>query len=155
MTHLKSFYYLAFLLATHTCVIAQKTGSVYDSAYAKRLGADKMGMKKFVLVMLKSGSLKNAGKPLTDSLLKGHFANMERLANMGRLLTAGPVGKNEHDYRGLFLFNTSSVDSAQAWAQSDPSVKGGLFNVEAFVWYGTAAVMELPRIHKQINPSAR
>lgn len=72
---------------------AQATG--YDSTLARRLGADEYGMKSYVLVLLKKGPYTAKNKVESDSLFRGHMDNMNRLANEGKLVLAGPFGKNE------------------------------------------------------------
>jgi len=65
-------------------------------------------------------------KESVDSLQAGHRANMERLANDGRLLIAGPF----HGGGGLFVFSTSSVDSSKNWLATDPAIQAGRFKIE-------------------------
>lgn len=50
-------------------------------------------MKMYVLVMLKTGTAAIADKKVIDSLFKGHFNNMQRLTNEGKLIVAGPMGR--------------------------------------------------------------
>jgi uncharacterized protein YciI len=61
-----------------------------------------------------------------DNLMKGHMANMERLANEGKLLVAGPFEGGG----GIFIFNTTSVDEAQTWLGTDPGVQAKRWRVE-------------------------
>src|SRR5688572_27543217 len=91
-----------------------KEGTGYDAALAKELGGDEMGMKQYVLVILKTGpndtSIK--GKERED-LFAGHMANIGRLADEKKLAVAGPFGKNDKTYRGLFILNVDTVEEAQ------------------------------------------
>src|SRR5437868_316000 len=80
-----------------------KAVNSYDATLAKRLGADERGMKMFVLCILKTGP-KDAeikGKERED-IFNGHFANISRLANEGKLAVAGPFEKNDKTWRGLY-----------------------------------------------------
>jgi uncharacterized protein YciI len=61
-----------------------------------------------------------------DNLMKGHMANMERLANEGKLLVAGPFDGGG----GIFIFNTTSVEEAQTWLSTDPGVQANRWRVE-------------------------
>ena len=66
----------------------------YDSALAKRVGADERGMRPYVLVILKSGPTPVPKGEQRDAMFAGHFANIERLAKEGKLVLAGPFEKN-------------------------------------------------------------
>ena len=57
----------------------------YEPELARSLGADDNGMKRYVLVVLKTGPNKVPARPERDEMFKGHFANMNRLAAAGKL----------------------------------------------------------------------
>jgi len=123
----------------------------FDAELAKKVGADKYGMKSYVLAILKTGpndaSIK--GKERVD-LFKGHMANMNRLAADGKLAVAGPFGKNDMEFRGLFILNVTTVDEAKKLTDTDPVVKAGMMIVEFVPWFGSAALMETNSIHEKI-----
>ena len=126
---------------------AQKTDSTnanpnYDAALAKKLGADDYGMKKFVLVMLKTGSNKTTDRSFIDSCFRGHMENINRLVEEGRLVVAGPMGKNDKTYRGIFILDVPTIEEAEKLLQTDPAVSGKLLAAELYVWYGSAALRE-------------
>lgn len=106
---------------------AQEKIPEYDSTLAAKLGADDLGMKTYVLVILKSGPAKIEDKELRDSLFRGHFSNMDKLAREGKLLTAGPFEDNDKQYRGLFLFDVRTVGEAEELVKGDPTVTSGIF----------------------------
>ncbi len=119
----------------------------YDSILAAELGADDYGMRSYVLVILKAGPT-----PVTDSLqsaemFKGHFANMSRLAEEGKLVMAGPFGD---EWAGLFIFSVDTIEEAQALAESDPTIKAGHFVAEYHPWYGSAALVQMNELHERI-----
>lgn len=130
---------------------AQPAASNYDAELAERLGADAHGMRRYVLAVLKTG-------PNDDSItgeqrqqvFQGHFANMGRLAEQGKLVLAGPFGENGHAFRGLFVLAVTSTEEARALAESDPAVEAGVFVVEYLPWYGSAALMQVNEIHSRI-----
>ena len=121
---------------------AQSNNPKYDKALADSLGANENGMKSYVLVILKTGPEdKNiTDKATRDSLFRGHFSNMGVMAKAGKLVVAGPIGKNDKTYRGIFILNVSNIEEARELTQTDPSVKAGLFDVELFPWFGSAAL---------------
>jgi uncharacterized protein YciI len=130
--------------------VAQNNNPNYDSVLAKSLGADEYGMKKYVLVILKTGSNTTADKATKDSLFAGHMANIGRLADIGKLVVAGPLGKNDKNYRGIFIFNVSTVAEADELVQTDPAVKAEIFDVELYPWYGSAALPEYLKAEDKI-----
>jgi len=129
---------------------AQKTVVQYDSILAKKLNADEYGMKKYIMVLLKMGSATNVEKAKSDSLFAGHMTNINRLAAEGKLVVAGPFFKNDK-YRGLFIFNGSSIEEGRKLVETDPAIKANLLEPEIFLWYGSAALGETLDIHKRIE----
>ncbi len=124
---------------------AQTANTQYNKPLADSLGADDYGMKRYVLVMLKTGKGKAATKAEEDSLFRGHMANIGRLAGIGKLVVAGPLMKNDKAYRGIFILNTATVEEANTLLATDPAVKAQLLEAELFGWYGSAALpMYLP-----------
>jgi uncharacterized protein YciI len=127
-----------------------KSGSKFDAELAKRLGADKMGMRNYVLVILKTGpTVVPAGKE-RDEIFKGHFANINRLADEGKLVVAGPFGDKGGDWRGMFIFNVENVEDAQKLTATDPVIKSGIMVAEYHKLYCSAALMEINNIHTKI-----
>lgn len=115
----------------------------YDKALAEKLGGDDYGMKSYFLVMLKTGTNKTEDKNLISESFSGHMKNMQRLVKENKLIVAGPIGKNDKNYRGLFILNNlDSLEEAKALLQTDPAIKSGLLDYEIFTWYGSAALPE-------------
>jgi uncharacterized protein YciI len=126
--------------------------SKYDAELAKKLGADERGMKMYVMCILKTGP-KDAdvkGKERED-IFAGHFANIKKLAGEGKLAIAGPFEKNDKAFRGLYIFNVSTVEEAEKLVVLDPAVKSGVFVPDMTLWYGSAALMATNEIHKKIE----
>ncbi|HEY1040536.1 MAG TPA: YciI family protein [Bacteroidia bacterium] len=139
------------LLFTVLFIYAQKENPLYNKSLADSLGADDYGMKNYVFVILKTGpadkTIKN--KTVRDSLFAGHMANIERLAKEGKLTVAGPFGKNDKKYRGLFILNVKTIEEAKVLLDTDPTIKLKIFDVEMVPWYGSAALpMYLPYSEK-------
>ena len=129
---------------------AQNVSPGYDSTLAKRLNADDYGMKKYVLVLLKTGSVTNLDKTATDSLFAGHMTNINRLAENGKLVVAGPFFKNDK-YRGIFILNATTIGEGKQLVETDPAIKANLLEAEMLLWYGSAALSETLEIHKRIE----
>jgi uncharacterized protein YciI len=152
------FFVLVAILSFGITTFAQPSGKAakvnFDAELAKKLGADKYGMKSYVLAILKTGP-KDAevkGKE-REEMFKGHMANINRLASEGKLAVAGPFGKNDLTFRGLFILNASSVDEARKLTDTDPVIKSGMMIVELVPWYGSAALMQTNEVHNKIAES--
>ena len=124
----------------------------FDAELAKKLGADERGMKSYVLCILKTGP-KDAEVQgdARKEIFAGHFANIGRLADEGKLAVAGPFGENEKSYRGLYIFNVPTVEEAEKLVVLDPAVKAGVFVYELTPWYASAAMMVVNETHKRIQ----
>jgi uncharacterized protein len=143
------FLLIAVLTVATTHAFSQQAG--YDSALAKKLGADDYGMKQYVMVILTTGKTEVKDKTTRDSLFAGHMKNIGRLAEEGKLAMAGPFGKNDLSYRGVFIFNSASAEDTRKMVETDPAVKAGIFNALYIPWYGSAGLMEVNDIHKKIQ----
>jgi uncharacterized protein YciI len=128
------------------------TAPEYDAELAARLGADQYGMRPYVLALLMTGPMdaEIRDPEARGAIFAGHFANMQRLTDEGRLILAGPLG-GENGRRGLFLFRTGSVEEARLWAMSDPAVEAGIFTIQVSTWYGSASLLLTPDLHKTIQ----
>jgi uncharacterized protein len=147
---------VTILFATSLCCAQQtspaaKTSPAYDEKLAQQLGADEMGMRSYIFVLLKTGPKDSEVKGEARSqAFAGDMRNIQALAKEGKLAVAGPFGKNEHAYRGLFLLATSSMEEAKRWVELDPAVKLGILTPEYTPWYGSAALMMSNELHQKI-----
>ncbi|RYF86673.1 MAG: hypothetical protein EON98_02945 [Chitinophagaceae bacterium] len=142
---------VTFLLLFGLPVFAFSQNSQYNQKLADSLGADDYGMKRYTLVILKTGSNNTSDKTITDSLFKGHMNNIGRLADEGKLIVAGPLAKNENTYRGIFIFNVKTVEEAAALLETDPAVKAKILEAEIYQWYGSAALPMYLNYHKMVE----
>lgn len=142
---MKYLYLTVALLVTSATLRAQQGSPAYDKHLADSLGADPYGMKMYVLVILKTGPRPSDNKDTVSALFRGHMENMGRLAKAGKLTVAGPMGKNDRNWRGIFILNVKEIDEAQQLLKTDPAIAGGLLEAECYRWYGSAALpMYLP-----------
>jgi len=146
---MKKLLFLLFL-STAFAVSAQDTKTTYDEALAKKLGADEHGMKMYVLVILKTGDKEIADTKQRGEIFAGHMKNIQKMADEGKLAVAGPFEKNGSNWRGLYIFNVSTIAEAKALTETDPAISSGMMKAEFYEWYGTAAMMEVNRIHNTI-----
>ena len=114
----------------------------YDSELAIKVGADDYGMKSFVFVILKSGDNKSTDQELRNKSFRGHMKNIRRLVAEDKMVVAGPFGKNDNDFRGLFILNVKTIKEAEALLDTDPAISSNFLKAEMYEWYGSAALSE-------------
>jgi uncharacterized protein len=150
MTKLKLLLLLLFF-CFYGDSFAQVAPSTYNKVLADSLGADAYGMKAYVLVILKTGTATPEDQATVNSLFRGHMENIGRLAQEGKLVVAGPLGKNDKTYRGIFILNVATLEEAASLLETDPAVKEKLLEAELYSWYGSAALPAYLPIHDRIQ----
>ncbi|MBK7560201.1 MAG: hypothetical protein IPI68_01460 [Chitinophagaceae bacterium] len=133
----KIFILIITLVLFHQAAISQKDSS------AKK---PEQKIKQFWLVILKTGP---SDKEITDTaqrnkIFAGHFSNMERLYYDGILKAAGPFGKNEFTWRGLFILDCKSKEEAEGYVKTDPAVAAGVFITDIVPWFSEATGSFVP-----------
>lgn len=141
---------LVMVLAAPPVARAQSAPeAVFDEALARSLGADEYGMRKYVLVILKSGPNKVPAGPERDEMFRGHFANMQRLSDEGKLALAGPLDGVD-GWRGLFILAVPEIEDAKKLAATDPVIMRGEMVAEYHKYYGSAALMLVRETHDKV-----
>jgi uncharacterized protein YciI len=135
--------------AAGTASAGDGTAAPYDSLLARSLGADDMGMKRYVLVILKTGPTRVPDGPERDAMFRGHFENMKRLSTEGKLALAGPLDGVD-GWRGLYVFATADIEEAKALTATDPVIIKGEMVAEYHTYYGSAALMMVRDAHERI-----
>ncbi|HEX7312533.1 MAG TPA: YciI family protein [Pyrinomonadaceae bacterium] len=69
----------------------------------------------------------------TRKLQEGHMANINRLAESGKLVLAGPFFDGG-ERRGVFIFKVDTLQEAQSLTDTDPAVKAGRLKIELHRW---------------------
>jgi uncharacterized protein YciI len=88
------------------------------------------------LAFLKKGPNRKEGDGETlevQELQKAHIANINRLAEMKKLVAAGPFG-DDGNLRGIFVFRVASLQEAQDLCATDPMITIGRLVVELHPW---------------------
>ncbi len=141
--------FFAFFFTAIT-IFAQNTNPNFDADLAKKLNADDYGMKQYILVILKTGDNKTASKEVSNEAFRGHMENIGRLVKEGKLIVAGPLGKNDQTYRGIFIFDVPTIEEARELVTTDPAVKANLLAADLYEWYGSAALAEYLPVSEKI-----
>lgn len=155
---MKNLFLITLLLAASTSFSQSNTDQEnivsnpnYDQSLAEKLGGDEYGMKSYFLVMLKTGGNTTTDKELINKSFRGHMTNINRLVEEGKLIVVGPLGKNDQQYRGIFIFTgLESIEEAEEILQTDLAIQNGLLDYEVFTWYGSAALPEYLPISDKI-----
>lgn len=135
--------------AAETPVAPAPTAPAFDAALAARLGADDYGMRNYVLVILKTGPTPLPKGEKRNEMFKGHFANIQRLANEGKLAAAGPFDGAE-GWRGMFIFAVKDIEEAKALTATDPVIINGEMIAEYHKLYSSAALMLINETHAKL-----
>ena len=69
----------------------------------------------------------------SNKIQEGHMANINRLAEAGKLVLAGPF-YDEGERRGVFIFKVDTLNEAQILTDSDPAVIAGRLKIELYKW---------------------
>ena len=122
----------------------------FDPKLAEKLGADDYGMKNYVMAFLKVGPNRDQDSATAAQIQRAHLDNINRLVAEKKMIVAGPF-LDDTDIRGIFIFNVSTIEEAEALTLTDPAVKAGRLIMELHPWYGSAALIEIPTMHKKVS----
>ena len=127
----------------------EATPPAYDAELARSLGANDNGLRSYVFVMLKSGPNKIPAGPERSEMFRGHFANIKRLSDAGKLAYAGPLDGVD-GRRGVFILAVNDLEEAKALVATDPVIIKGEMVAEYHKHMGSAALMQIPATHPRI-----
>lgn len=91
-------------------------------------------MKKYFLVLLKSGESRDQSPEEAEKIQAGHLAHMDSLAALGQLDIAGPMG-DEGELRGIVVLRVPTMERAQACANADPAIQSKRLIAEIHPWW--------------------
>ena len=95
-----------------------------------------MKLDTFYFGFLKKGPNRKDGDdkdPQIQELQKAHIANIVRLADLKKIVVAGPFG-DDGELRGIFVFRVGSLKEAQDLAATDPMIKIDRLRIELHPW---------------------
>lgn len=104
-------------------------------------------MQNYFMVILTKGPNQNQEKAELTELSNKHLANMMKLADMGKLILAGPFMEDGR-MRGIFIFDVATETEVKQLVDTDPMVKSGRMNYEIHPWFGPKALKGLNKIYR-------
>jgi uncharacterized protein YciI len=130
--------YLSFLLLGLLANTAMLCGQVKPKAAQPKTStkpAMKDQIRQYWFVLLKTGPNTDADSTSKEILFDKHMANIVKLYNDGILKVAGPFGKNDNEWRGLFVLDCATREEAEDYLQTDAAIAAGLLTAEITPWY--------------------
>ena len=112
------------------------------------------GMATYYMALLRRGPAWTAEKtPETEALQKAHMAHIQKMADTGKLVGAGPFGDGG-EIRGIFIFRAASIDEAREMSAADPAVKAGRLALEIHPWWGPKGIGDGYAARVKADPKA-
>jgi len=107
----------------------------------------------FTLIWAKPDA-KELTKEENQKLMVGHMAHIESMAKEGSLVAAGPANSPGSRLRGIFVFR-APMEKAKELANADPTVKGGVFELDSHTWYSYKGIGEPYKTWRAANPDGK
>lgn len=132
---------LRLLLATFTILISTGCAS----------NAQRHATADYTLVYLVTGpGSASHTKEDRQTIFQGHMANMNKLAEAGDLVIAGPFGRpRDKSWRGIQVFNTGDQERAHSLAKSDPGISSEEFSAILVPMRASEALRETLRVDRE------
>lgn len=104
--------------------------SLGASAQQEEKETKEFNIKQYYFVMLVRGTNANAIDSLSlVKIQEGHMANINKMAESGKLQIAGPFG-DDGNWRGIFIFDAATEEEIKELLKDDPAIQSGrLFEV--------------------------
>ena len=99
----------------------------------KRTATPNTVMTAYLAFLVRGDKWTPEKTPETAAIQKAHMDNINRLAEMKKLVVAGPFGDNG-TLRGIFVFRVGSIEEARELAATDPAVKAGRLALQIHPW---------------------
>ena len=111
------------------------------------------GMDTYLFGILRSGTMPPAQAADAEALQQAHRRNMERMADAGLLVGAGPL-LDAGDYRGIFIFKADRRADVEQMVQDDPLIRSGRLVLQLLPWWGPEKIGDRYFAARRDNPSA-
>lgn len=96
--------------------------------------AQKFEMKQYWMVFLKKGPNRTQDSTSAAKIQDAHMRNIGRLATLGKIVLAGPMGYDK-DLRGIFVIDAKDSAEAASYINSDSAIITGRLRFELHPWW--------------------
>lgn len=114
------FFALSCILVSHDVLAQEKEAPKYE-------------MKTYQMVFLFKGPNRNQDSVEAMRIQKEHLSNIQRLADEGKLIVAGPF-LDDKDLRGIFIFDVESEAEVKELVETDLAIQTGRLRYEIRPW---------------------
>jgi uncharacterized protein YciI len=77
---------------------------------------------------------------IREAIMKAHMANIQKMADEGVLVAAGPMDDKEETIEGIFVLKAPSQEEARRIAAQDPTVLGNRNTIDVHPWLAPAGI---------------
>jgi uncharacterized protein len=92
-------------------------------------------LKQYFFVMLVKGPHRDEMDSLNlAKIQEGHMANINKMAESGKLQIAGPFG-DDGNWRGIFIFGAATEEEVIELIKNDPAIQSGRLAYEIHPWW--------------------
>lgn len=106
---------------------------ISNEALAQEKEKPKYEMKTYQMVFLYKGPNRNQDSVEAMRIQKEHLNNIQRLADEGKLIVAGPF-LDDKDLRGIFIFDVESEAEVKELVETDLAIQTGRLRYEIRPW---------------------
>jgi uncharacterized protein len=104
------------------------------------LHADGTGMKKYVLVLLKTGTNRSTDRVYRNNLFASHLSMINQLVSLKKIVVTGPLKLNGYAYRSILVLDVNTVEEAKKQLADDPAIDQDMFATEFYLFEGPATL---------------
>lgn len=94
---------------------------------------EEMGLKQYMFVMYTTGPNRTQDSATAAQIQAGHLKHIDSLAKIGVLNVAGPF-LEDHNWRGILIFDIATKEEAEALVKEDPAVQAGRLSYVILPW---------------------
>lgn len=92
-------------------------------------------MKTYFFVLLKTGPNTSQDTAAINKAFTGHMANINAMADLGKLKLAGPLSGNP-ELRGFFVIDAATEEEIKELLSKDTAITEGFLVPEILKWWG-------------------
>lgn len=106
---------------------------ISNEALAQETEKPKYEMKTYQMVFLYKGPNRYQDSTETMRIQEAHLVNIQRLADEGKLIVAGPF-LDDKDLRGIFIFDVETEAEVKELVETDLAIQTGRLRYEIHPW---------------------